>query len=105
MSHFSNPRIRRGSGPSGALRDHNVRQRDWEHLLRDFESRCAYSMRHIRMAGGERQMEVDHFNPKHRGKARNAYKNLMLATRHCNLKKRNYWPTLAEQQSGYRILN
>jgi hypothetical protein len=74
-------------------------------LLKDFEQRCAYSMRHVECAGGERHMEVDHFDPTLRGAARNDYSNLMLATRHCNNMKRDAWPTPAERQQGYRLLN
>ena len=105
VSFFRPKRIRRGSGP-WLLREYNARAKAWAFLVKDFEGRCAYSMRHIRMAGGETHMEVDHFNPKLRGKQRNKYENLMLAElRHCNLKKRDYWPTPSERQNGYRILN
>jgi hypothetical protein len=57
------------------------------------------------MAGGERHMDIDHFDPTIAGAARNAYSNLMLATHHCNLKKREYWPTIAERRQGIRLLN
>jgi hypothetical protein len=62
-------------------------------------------MRHLRMAGGESEMQVDHFNPTLGKNARNNYANLMLSTGHCNLKKRDYWPTPAEEREGYRLLN
>jgi len=62
-------------------------------------------MRHLRIAGGESQMEVEHFDPTLTGDARNAYSNLMLATRHCNLRKRDYWPSQREAREGFRLLN
>jgi len=62
-------------------------------------------MRHIEVAGGERHMEVDHFDPTLTGDARNRYDNLMLATKHCNLMKRDRWPTPAEKKAGCSLLN
>jgi hypothetical protein len=62
-------------------------------------------MRHIQIAGGDRQMEVDHFNPTLKDPARNRYRNLMLATRLCNLMKRDRWPRKSESQQGLRLLN
>ena len=50
-------------------------------------------------------MEIDHFDPTLTGAARNAYSNLMLATRHCNNMKRDAWPTPAQIRMGYRLLN
>lgn len=105
MSLSSRPRIKRGSGPSGKLRDHNVPRRAWEYLLKDFEGRCAYSMRHIEIAGGERHMEVDHFDPTIRGAERNRYDNLMLSTKHCNLMKRDRWPTASERKAGCVLID
>src|SRR5437870_5323534 len=105
MPHSSQPRIKKGSGPSAKLRDHNVRELAWGDLLKDFESRCAYSMRHVQLAGGERHMEIDHFNPRLKDPARNRYRNLMLATRLCNLMKRDKWPKKWQSQKGLRFLN
>ena len=48
-------------------------------------------MRHVENSGGKRHMDVDHFDPKLRGKKRNAYANLMLATHHCNMMKNATW--------------
>jgi hypothetical protein len=62
-------------------------------------------MRHVECAGGERHMEIDHFDPTLTGAARNAYSNLMLATRHCNNMKRDAWPTATQSKMGYRLLN
>jgi hypothetical protein len=50
-------------------------------------------------------MEIDHFDPSLAGPARNAYSNLMLATRHCNNMKRDAWPNPAQAAMGYRLLN
>lgn len=62
-------------------------------------------MRHVQIAGGLRQMEIDHFNPTLTGRARNAYSNLMLATRHCNNIKKDGWPIASETAAGSRLLN
>lgn len=106
MSTFSNPRIKRGSGPGGKLTDSNVRDRALGFLRNDFEDRCAYSMRHTENNGGIRQMEVDHFDPRLRRRARNAYTNLMLATRHCNLMKGSTWSKpVAEKAGSVDLLN
>jgi hypothetical protein len=50
-------------------------------------------------------MEIDHFDPTLTGVARNAYSNLMLATRHCNNMKRDAWPSPEQIAMGYRLLN
>lgn len=62
-------------------------------------------MRHVRLAGGESEMQIDHFDPTLRKKSRNRYDNLMLSTGHCNLMKRDTWPSPNQQQQGYRLLN
>src|SRR6266403_591999 len=105
MSDSLNPRIKRSSGPSGKLRPHKLRERALPHLLEDFKHRCAYSMRHVQVAGGLRHMEIDHFDPTLSGAARNAYSNLMLATRHCNNMKSDGWPTPKQIAAGSRLLN
>lgn len=48
-------------------------------------------------------MDVDHFQPK--GKGRHRYTNLLVATRHCNGAKSNKWPTRAESRAGLYIIN
>lgn len=73
-------------------------------LRRDFEDRCAYSLRHTTQCGLQ-CMEVDHFNPTLGGKRRNQYRNLMWGTRICNNAKRDYWPTSEERKNGNRFLN
>jgi hypothetical protein len=98
------PRIKRGTGPRQKLRPHNYRERALPFLLADFAERCAYSMQHVSRPG-LRSMEVDHFNPKLPARTRNSYKNLFLATRHCNNSKRQHWPSPTQQGRGLRFLN
>jgi hypothetical protein len=74
-------------------------------LLVDFESRCGYSCQHVDRAGGISCMDVDHHNPLLPLPQRNDYKNLILATRHCNGKKGERWPTLDQRNRGLRFLN
>jgi hypothetical protein len=62
-------------------------------------------MRHVQIAGGLPQMEIDHFNPTLSGRARNAYANLMLSTRLCNNFKRDTWPLANQAEAGMRFLN
>ncbi|MDR1010377.1 MAG: hypothetical protein LBM04_04500 [Opitutaceae bacterium] len=50
-------------------------------------------------------MEIDHHNPKLKGRKRHAYENLFPATRHCNGAKSNTWPAKMEHQNGLRFLN
>ena len=50
-------------------------------------------------------MQVEHFNPKLKGKAKHRYSNLMLATGHCNNMKSDTWPTPAQMAQGIRFLN
>jgi hypothetical protein len=74
-------------------------------LRRDFQDRCAYSCQHLNRAGGLKAMEIDHFDPRLKGKFIQRYDNLFLATRHCNGAKGDTWPTRAEQALGLRFLN
>ncbi len=104
MSDFSVPRIKRGSGPSAKLKDWNVRKRAWPFLIKDFQSRCAYSMRHVTYCG-ESDMEIDHFNPTLKQSARHCYRNLMLATALCNNNKNATWPTPAELRRGIHLID
>ena len=57
------------------------------------------------MAGGEREMQVDHFDPTLSASLRHRYSNLMLSTGHCNNQKNRFWPTLQEKRAGIRFLN
>jgi hypothetical protein len=97
-------RISRGPAPKGKLNAKNYRNRALEALRRDFDDRCAYSLRHT-LQSGIQCMEVDHFNPTLTGKRRHQYRNLMWAARLCNNAKRDYWPSSAERKRGIRFLN
>lgn len=90
MSNSCKPRIKRSSGPSG-ITEHNYRRKAMAALLVDFQSRCAYSRRHIRLSGTT-AMHVDHVNPRLRGKQRHQFRNLVLATAQCNGRKSAHWP-------------
>ena len=50
-------------------------------------------------------MEVDHFDPRQKKVLIQDYENLFPASRHCNGKKSDIWPTRAEQDAGCRFLN
>ncbi len=50
-------------------------------------------------------MEVDRFDPRRRNGLIQAYSNLFLASRHCNNKKGDHWPTSADRAAGCRFLN
>src|ERR1051325_3691703 len=97
-------RIKRGDPPKRKLKRRKERVALPE-LMRDFQGRCAYSMQHWELAGGEKCMEVDHFDPREKNNLNQRYDNLFLATRHCNLSKQAVWPTAAELLEGERYLN
>jgi hypothetical protein len=99
-------RVKRGAPPKKVLTDGNLRKYALPSLLRDFESRCAYSMQHRRRAGGAKMlMEIDHFDPRIRGRNRHQYQNLFLSSRFCNARKHENWPEPAEVANGVRFLN
>lgn len=50
-------------------------------------------------------MEIDHFDPRQKGKVDQDFFNLNLATRHCNSAKSDFWPTKSEHKAGLRLLN
>ncbi len=50
-------------------------------------------------------MDIDHFDPRLKKEYLQAYDNLFLATRHCNGKKKDFWPDAATQAKGVRFLN
>jgi hypothetical protein len=60
-------------------------------------------MQHRRHAGGA--MEIDHFNPKVKGRKRHRYNNLFLASRYCNGKKHDNWPSAADHEKGVGFIN
>lgn len=59
-------------------------------LKEEFDGRCVYSGQHVSLAGGDSQMEVDHFDPRTKTKTRQSYFDYVLATAHCNGKKWDY---------------
>lgn len=79
------------------------RKKALKYLREDFEDRCAYSMVHWNACG---KLEVDHFYPKGlNGEGVHAYSNLMLASKHCNSAKWEYWPSKKEQEKGLRFID
>ena len=104
MSNFTKARIKRSHFPRGQLTLHTYRKA-WDCLALDFENRCAYSMQHTYRAGGQKCMEIDHFNPRKKRAPIQEYVNLFLATRHCNGAKGNRWPGPKEVRKGLRFLN
>lgn len=104
MSSSCTPRITRSSGPSGKLTRHNYRRRALPHLLADFEGRCAYSMRHIKLTG-KTGMHVDHINPRLKEPARHRYANLAPACAQCNGKKSANWPSSEQIKARKRFLD
>ena len=101
MSSSSKPRVTRGPAPVKP-----IKRRRWRNalpeLMRDFEGRCAYSMQHHERAGA---LEVDHFDPRQKNDLIQNYNNLFPASRHCNGKKSDHWPTPKEMKAGCRFLN
>ncbi len=96
------PRIKRKQQPP----QYYFKHRNYlKFLLIDFEKRCAYSGQHLQRVGGVGGMDIDHHNPTLRHPQKNAYKNLLLASRHCNGKKSNEWPTSEQRALGIRFLN
>lgn len=50
-------------------------------------------------------LEVDHFDPRQKKDLIQRFENLFPASRHCNGKKSDTWPTKAELAAGCRFLN
>lgn len=73
-------------------------------LLRESENRCGYSLIHVFLIG-ETSMEVDHYDPRNRGLRRNFHGNLIAASRECNGKKQDFWPSTEQRRDGKYILN
>jgi hypothetical protein len=64
-------------------------------IAEDCAHRCVYCDCHCNSLGGQVLMELDHFRPKsvlHFPELENEPKNLVLACRSCNGKKRDDWP-------------
>lgn len=103
MSEFSpSPRIIRKEKPPRWFFNH---RKYLKHLLVDFSKRCAYSGQHLQRTGGESCLDIDHFDPTLKLPARNAYSNLLLASRYCNGKKGQKWESVAKRNAGLRFLN
>jgi len=101
MSSSQKARVIRGPAPKKAIKRHRYAEVLPE-LMRDFKGRCAYSMQYHTRAG---KLEVDHFDPRKNKDVHQHYDNLFPASRHCNGKKSNHWPTKAEEAAGIRFLN
>jgi hypothetical protein len=102
MSDLTGARIERKQTPPRYYFGH---RRYLKFLLLDFENRCAYSRQHLQRVGGVGGMDIDHHNPKLKHPQKNAYTNLFLASRHCNGKKGDEWPTPKQRAQGLRFLN
>jgi hypothetical protein len=50
-------------------------------------------------------MEVDHFDPRTRNNLIQQYEDFLLAHRHCNNRKRRFFPTPEQQALGIRLIN
>lgn len=101
MSNSKRPRIKRGPPLEKPIKRRRYRDA-LPSLIRDFEERCAYSMQHQSRSG---PFEVDHFDPRKKNDLIQDYNNLFPASRHCNGKKWEHWPSKAELAAGCRFLN
>lgn len=59
-------------------------------------------MQHMARCG---PLEVDHFDPRKKTLVFQDYANLFPASRSCNGKKSDWWPTEEEKRAGCRFLN
>lgn len=98
-------RIVRRNFLKGKVTRSNYRKRALPCLLADFSDRCAYSMLHKDMAGGESAIDVDHFDPRLKARYLQSYSHLFPASRYCNGKKQNAWPSKEMQAAGIRFLD
>jgi hypothetical protein len=98
-------RIKRGEPPEEVITPNNYREVALKALMRDFEARCAFSMRHTKHVGGEEVMHVDHFDPRKRNDPVQSYDNLFLVSGPCNNAKRAFYPTDEQIKLGIRLLN
>jgi len=102
---YSNGRVKRGKPPltHSPLKKTTYRKCLPE-LKRDFKKRCAYCMRSLARSA-DREMQVDHFNPRKKNKKIQAYSNLFLSDAHCNGTKSDIWPSKEQQAKGLHLLN
>lgn len=103
MSSSPAPRLTRKHKPRKTFKDYTYPQAK-PFLLQETGDRCAYSLRH-KLVAGETNIEVDHFNPKLKGKLRHRYENLLPAESTCNGSKSNFWPTAEQSAKGIRLIN
>ena len=85
------------------LRPHNYRK-SLPELKRDFQCRCAYCMKSLSKAS-DREMQIDHFDPREKKSKIQRYSNLFLTDAHCNGTKSDTWPNEEQQAQGMRFLN
>lgn len=97
------PRVKRGTPPSSTLRKHTYRKALPE-LRRDFQDRCAYCMVYIGDRS-DREIEIDHFDPRRKNSSIQDYSNLFLADGHCNGSKSDKWPKRSERALMMHFLN
>jgi hypothetical protein len=100
MSSSKNPRIKKGP-VSKKFKRRKYRDALPE-LILDSGGRCAYSMQHQVRSG---TLEVDHFDPRRKNELWQYYNNLFPASRHCNGRKSDTWPSKTELAAGCRFLN
>ena len=102
---FSKGRVKRGPPP---MLPNPIRARTYRKCLpelkRDFECRCAYCMRSLAKLS-DREMQVDHFDPRRKKDRIQRYSNFFLADAHCNGMKSDTWPSREAQKKGVRFLN
>lgn len=75
------------------------------YLIEDIGARCAYSMLHEEQMGGDTCLEVEHFDPRRKKDKVQKYVNLLLSSRHCNLKKSAKWPTKEQEAKGIHFID
>lgn len=100
----STARLKRGTPPAKKFRRHTYRKA-LPFLLEEFDGRCVYSDQHYLEAGGLRSMEIDHVDPRRKKRVVQEYSNLVLATRHCNGAKSDFWPNARQLANGLRVIN
>lgn len=102
---FSEGRVKRGPPP---VLPNPIRTKAYRKCLpelkRDFKCRCAYCMRSLARFS-DREMQVDHFDPRQKKDRTQRYSNLFLADAHCNGTKSDTWPSREERGVGLRFLN
>lgn len=65
-----------------------------EHLIVDFDHKCAYCDDSDKYAGGSKMYHIEHFAPKEKfPELEFTYDNLLYACPYCNISKSNKWPS------------